>query len=83
MASQPTPLSRRPLPFDHPEWIFELKYDGFRLLAARERGEPRLVYRRGSDATAIFPDLARALSHLPCDTLILDGEVVVNDERLA
>src|SRR5437763_5776828 len=30
MAFQPMPLSRRPAPFDHPEWIFELKYDGFR-----------------------------------------------------
>ena len=34
MAFQPMPLSRRPLPFDHPEWIFELKYDGFRSLTA-------------------------------------------------
>jgi len=33
MAFQPMLLSRRPLPFDHPEWIFELKYDGFRSLA--------------------------------------------------
>jgi hypothetical protein len=29
MAFQPMPLSRGALPFDHPEWIFELKYDGF------------------------------------------------------
>jgi hypothetical protein len=38
MAFQPMPLSRRPLPFDHPEWVFELKYDGFRSLAVIQNG---------------------------------------------
>ena len=31
MAFQPMPLSRKPVPFDHPDWVFALKYDGFRL----------------------------------------------------
>jgi ATP-dependent DNA ligase len=34
MAFQPMPLARKPAPFDHPEWVFELKYDGFRSFAA-------------------------------------------------
>src|ERR1700730_7495218 len=38
MAFQPMPLSRRPAPFDHPEWVFELKYDGFRSLAVIQNG---------------------------------------------
>jgi ATP-dependent DNA ligase len=38
MAFQPMPLSRKPAPFDHPEWIFELKYDGFRSLAVLHGG---------------------------------------------
>jgi bifunctional non-homologous end joining protein LigD len=67
--------------FTDPAWVFELKYDGFRVLAAREAGEARLVYRRGSDATATYPDVARAVSALPFRDLVLDGEVVVLDEE--
>jgi bifunctional non-homologous end joining protein LigD len=67
--------------FTNPAWLFELKYDGFRVLAAREGGAARLVYRRGSDATATYPDLARAITALPFGDLVLDGEVVVLDEE--
>ncbi len=66
--------------FTDPAWLFELKYDGFRVLAAREGGDARLVYRRGSDAAATYPDVARAISALPFGDLVLDGEVVVLDE---
>ena len=66
-------------PFTDEDWLFELKYDGFRLLAARDGGKAQLIYRRGSDSTALFPDLARALSALPVSHLVLDGEVVVHD----
>ena len=45
---QPMPLQRRSLPFDDPEWIFELKYDGFRALAVIENGRAHC-----SDATGI------------------------------
>ena len=41
------PLSRRPLPFDHREWVFELKYDGFRSLAIIEHGRCQLISRNG------------------------------------
>ncbi|MET0556095.1 MAG: DNA ligase D [Vicinamibacteria bacterium] len=68
-------------PFTDDAWIFELKHDGFRLLAAREAGRPRLVYRRGGDSTHVFPEVARAVQGLPYDDLVLDGEVVVLDER--
>jgi bifunctional non-homologous end joining protein LigD len=65
--------------FSKPGWLFELKYDGYRMLAALEKGEARLFYRRGSDSTAIFPEIARALRGLPYERLVLDGEVVVLD----
>jgi bifunctional non-homologous end joining protein LigD len=60
-------------------WIFELKYDGFRLLVARENGEPLLLFRHGSEVTATFPEIARAVGALPID-VVMDGEVVVLDE---
>lgn len=68
-------------PFTRAGWIFELKYDGYRLLTAKESGEPRLYYRRGSDSTKTFPDIARALKRLPYEHLVIDGEVVVLDEE--
>jgi len=67
--------------FTDPAWLFELKYDGFRVLAEREGGAIRLVYRRGIDAVATYPDVARALTVLPFGDLVLDGEVVVLDDE--
>lgn len=64
-------------PFSGPGWLFEIKYDGFRALAAREPEGPRLLYRSGRDATFLFPELARALAALPCSRAVLDGEIVV------
>ncbi len=70
----------RDSPFSAPGWLFELKYDGYRLLAERADGAARLYYRRGSESTALFPEIARAVSGLPFERLVLDGEVVVLDE---
>lgn len=67
-------------PFTDPEWLFELKYDGFRLMAEKRDGQVALRYRSGRDATRIFPDVVRALVALPFDDVILDGEVVVLDD---
>jgi bifunctional non-homologous end joining protein LigD len=66
-------------PFSDPDWVFELKYDGYRLLASVEDGRVSLRYRSGLDATALFPELTRALAALPVGSLVLDGEVVVLD----
>jgi len=70
----------RPQPFSEPGWLFEIKYDGFRALAAHEGGRGKLLYRHGSDATALYPDLAAALVALPAD-VVLDGEITVCDEQ--
>ncbi|HKV07809.1 MAG TPA: DNA ligase D [Thermoanaerobaculia bacterium] len=67
-------------PFSRAGWIFELKYDGFRMLAAGGAGEARLSYRSGMVATHIFPELAEAVAALPFEGLLLDGEAVVLDE---
>ena len=68
-------------PFSDPDWVFELKYDGYRVVAGLEEGEARLVSRNGNDLTASFPEVARALEALPFTDLVVDGEVVVHDER--
>ncbi len=69
----------RERPFNHAGWVFELKYDGFRMLAAGGSGEARLFYKSGHDATRIFPELVAGLAALPFRGLLLDGEAVVLD----
>ena len=65
--------------FTRDGWLFELKLDGYRLIAAKSRGEALLLTRRGNDYTGVFPEVARAIKALPVDSCILDGEVVVLD----
>jgi bifunctional non-homologous end joining protein LigD len=77
---EPMLAEKRERPFTKSGWIFEIKYDGYRLLAALESGEPRLLTRNKHDATLAFPEIVSALRHLPFDNLVLDGEVVVHDE---
>jgi len=66
-------------PFSDPNWVFEIKYDGYRLLAGKEHGEVRLISRNKYDFTAVFPEIAEALAALPYENFLLDGEVVVHD----
>lgn len=66
-------------PFTREGWVFEIKYDGYRLLAERAGREAFLRSRSGHDLTATFPEIARAVRGLPYEDLVLDGEVVVND----
>ena len=67
-------------PFTRDGWVFELKLDGYRLLASKTRGDVLLLTRNGNDYTAVFPEIARAVKALPLDDCIIDGEVVVMDE---
>ncbi len=70
------PLARLPAPFDHPDWIYELKYDGFRALAYVEDGRVRLVSRNGSTFKS-FPELTAAIGPaLGVRDAVLDGEIV-------
>lgn len=63
-----------------PQWLHEIKWDGYRLIAAVRNGKARLTTRNGHDWTKRFPAIASALSRLPIDTAILDGEAVLEDE---
>lgn len=65
--------------FTRDGWIFELKLDGYRLLASKSPRGVLLLTRNGNDYTGVFPEIARALKALPLDECIFDGEVVVLD----
>ncbi len=60
-------------------WGFELKFDGFRLLAERVGPKVRLLLRRGREATRQFPEIVESLAALPGGDFILDGELVIQD----
>ncbi len=67
--------------FTEDGWLFELKYDGFRALCGKLDGRPEIRLRSGADATDRFPELAAALAALPGQSFLLDGELVILDER--
>jgi len=68
-------------PFTHPDWIYEIKYDGYRCLARAGGGQPvELRTKRGVDCTQWFPEVAQLLSELPDGPHVIDGEVCVLDD---
>ena len=67
--------------FSDPAWIFELKYDGYRLLAGCEEADGVLISRNGNDLTDTFPEIARAVKGLLFEGLLMDGEIVVHDQN--
>ncbi|MDJ0655622.1 MAG: DNA ligase D [Xanthomonadales bacterium] len=77
-ASPPKPMLCRPgKPFTQAGWVFEIKYDGYRVMAIRRDGTVQLLSRSGRDIAANFPEIAEAVAALPYDDFILDGELVV------
>ncbi|MGN1201561.1 MAG: DNA ligase D [Candidatus Caccovivens sp.] len=63
-------------------WLFEIKFDGFRTLAFLEDGKARLVSRNNKDFTSKFKEIADALEDFSKGrAMVLDGEIVVFDER--
>jgi bifunctional non-homologous end joining protein LigD len=68
-------------PFDSPDWIFEIKLDGYRAITVFDSaGKPHLWSRNGLALEAKFPAIATAVSKLKLRSTILDGEVVAVDE---
>src|SRR5262249_41207247 len=78
-AVSPMLAERIDSPFSSPQWLFEGKYDGYRMIGAREDGAGLLSTRNGRPAATRFPEIARALAALPVEHAILDGEVAVTD----
>lgn len=68
-------------PFSNPDWLFEPKLDGYRIIAIVRDRSVRLISRRGLDVTAQFPRLSEPLAKQPHADLVLDGEIVALNER--
>ncbi|MGD0598428.1 MAG: non-homologous end-joining DNA ligase [Terriglobales bacterium] len=67
--------------FDDPDWLFEIKWDGYRAVAFVEDGRVRLVSRNQNDLTAQFPELGSLPQFVKAQRAILDGEIVALDEE--
>ncbi len=63
------------------EWVYEIKWDGYRLAVHIEPTGVRILTRGGHDWTPRFPAIEQAAKQLPVATAILDGEAVVLDEQ--
>jgi bifunctional non-homologous end joining protein LigD len=68
-------------PFDGEDWLFEIKWDGYRAVAFIENGKVRLVSRNQNDLTPRYPELADLPRFINAKTAILDGEVVALDSE--
>ena len=82
------PSSIRPMlaisvdkPFDNPEWLFEIKWDGYRAVSFIEKGRVRLVSRNQNDLTSQYPELQGLGKLLKAERAVLDGEIVALDEE--
>ena len=87
-VKRPMPLSIRPMlanitekPFDDPNWLFEIKWDGYRAVSFIENGAVRLVSRNQNDLTPRYPELRELPKFVKAQNAILDGEAVVLDEQ--
>ena len=68
--------------FDSPDWIFEIKLDGYRAVTVFDAaGKPHLWSRNGLPLEAKFPAIASAVAKLKLRSTVLDGEIVAVDEK--
>jgi bifunctional non-homologous end joining protein LigD len=73
-----TPVDK---PFDGPEWLFEIKWDGYRAISFLNDGKVRMVSRNQNDLTAEFPELHELSKSIQAKNVVLDGEIVVLDDQ--
>ena len=67
--------------FDDPDWLFEIKWDGYRAVAFIEGGRVRLVSRNQNDLTGQFAELKSLPQFVKAGRAILDGEIVALDDE--
>ncbi len=63
-----------------PNWLHEIKHDGFRIMARRDSAGVRLITRHGNDFTSRFPLAVAAVSALSARSFLVDGEAICTDE---
>jgi bifunctional non-homologous end joining protein LigD len=68
-----------PRPFSDPDWLFELKYDGFRCLVVKEGEQVKLLSRNGNLFNGSFPEVVQAVESAPGD-FVWDAELTVDDD---
>jgi bifunctional non-homologous end joining protein LigD len=73
-----TPIAKA---FDNPDWLFELKWDGYRAVAFIEDGRLRLVSRNQNDLTKQFAELGSLPQFVRAERAIIDGEIVALDDE--
>ena len=66
-------------PFSHPDWLFEIKWDGFRSIAKIEHGRCKLISRNQNEFKS-FTSLNEALTEIKAESAVLDGEIVCLDD---
>jgi bifunctional non-homologous end joining protein LigD len=83
MASNVTPMLAISVekPFDNPDWLYEIKWDGYRSVAFIENGRVRLMSRNHNELTGRYPELRVLPEFVKGKNAILDGEVVALDEH--
>jgi bifunctional non-homologous end joining protein LigD len=64
-----------------PDWVYEIKHDGYRLLVRKTGGTVRIYTRRGADWTKRFPRIVQAVRKLKATSILLDGEGIVYDGK--
>lgn len=69
------------LPGSGENWLFELKYDGFRAVSAIVHGKVAMWTRNAIDLRTRFPNVAEALEEIDVESAVLDGEIVALDEE--
>jgi bifunctional non-homologous end joining protein LigD len=77
---QPMLATLTDAPFDDADWVFEDKYDGFRMIACVERGKVTLYSRNGKIISDSYVEVAQALEGVKADA-VLDGELVALDKH--
>jgi bifunctional non-homologous end joining protein LigD len=87
-VKRPMPTAIHPMlatsvddPFDDPEWLFEIKWDGYRAIAFIAKGKVHLVSRNQNDLTGQFPELQDLPQLVDAETAILDGEIAILDDQ--
>ncbi len=86
--AKPMPTAINPMlatavakPFDGSDWLFEIKWDGYRAIAFIEDGHLRLVSRNQNDLTAQFSELGGLPKFVKAQRAIIDGEIVALDDE--